>query len=158
VSNTCKKFIAYPWNTLWDKSTDWQQTSVLKIFHYLCNSMLILDKGVFIFRKTNANWPSYNYRCHCGITLSTLRLVVTSRVVPVHYLATPELQDDKSSVWTGHKFCQLPAACNGQDMKLSFQGSEHICIFGTYFRNTCMFPFCYPSPDSQRDIIITDMN
>jgi len=64
--------------------------------------MLILGKGIFIFRKANDNWLTYNYRCHCGITLNTPGLVVTSRVVPVHYLATPELQDDKSPVWTGH--------------------------------------------------------
>lgn len=100
-SITCNRFIANPWNTLWDKSREWQQTSLLKSSHYLCNSMLILDKGFFIYRKNNTNWLSYNYRRHCDITLSTLRLV-TSRVVPVHYLATPELQDDKSPVWTGH--------------------------------------------------------
>lgn len=47
----CNKLIENPWNALWDKRTDWQQTSLLKIFHYLCNSMLILDKGVFLFRK-----------------------------------------------------------------------------------------------------------
>jgi hypothetical protein len=81
---------------------DWQQTSLLTSFHDLSNFMLILEKGVFIFRKTNANWLSYNYRCHCGITLRTPGLVVTSHVVPVLYLATPELQDDKSPVWTGH--------------------------------------------------------